>query len=134
MLTSHDYHGAVVWNQGQVKAGRRCDGFLAVEIARDGMYEFAVRRWPAEVDMPITSGKGIGATEVRLKIADFDRTRPIPPGATAVKFRVPLAAGKTRLQAWLVRGADDGAACGAYYIYAKRLTKASSDKLSPPGR
>jgi len=135
VLTSHDYHGEVVWDQRQVRAGRPCDGFLAVEIARDGTYEFAVRRWPAEANLPITSGRGIAPTLVRLKIADFDQTEPIVPGATAVKFRVPLEAGNTRLQAWLIRGAEDGAMCGAYYIYVTRLPDDPTKKPPtwPPG-
>lgn len=94
-----------------------------MEIARDGTYEFALRRWPEEVGKPITAaipgGKAINATEARLKIADVDVTKPVPEGAVAVTFRVQLQAGKTRLQTWFT---DDktGESRGAYYIPACR--------------
>ncbi len=123
LLTSHDVHGTVVWNQRQVTAGQRSDGHWAVEIAQDGLYEFDVRRWPAEAKRPITEGEGIKPISARLKVAGFDQTRPIAPGATGVRFRTELKAGKTRLQAWFVRAHDDGQTAGAYYVYARRVPK-----------
>jgi len=130
-LTSHDIHGQVVWNQDQVRRAQRCDGFWAVEIDRDGTYEFALRRWPREADRPITEpvsaqkdepeSKRIVATDARLKVGDFDETKPIPPGATEVTFTASLKAGKTRLQAWFINGLGDGATYGVYYVYANRV-------------
>jgi arylsulfatase B len=129
-LTSHDIHGQVVWNQGQVRRAQRCDGFWAVEIDRDGTYEFGLRRWPREADRPITEpvsahadepeSRRIVTTDARLKVGDFDQTVPIPPGATEVTFTVPLKAGKTRLQAWFINGLGDGATHGVYYVYVIR--------------
>jgi hypothetical protein len=123
-LTAHDWHGEQVpWDQSHVRGGLEANGFWAVEIARDGRYEFALRRWPEEVDRPITAaiprGKAIRATKARLKIADVDVTKPIPAGACAVGFEVGLSAGKTRLQSWFAD--ENGASRGAYYVYAKRL-------------
>ncbi len=137
-LMSHDIHGEVVFSHRQVNRATQSDGFWAVEVARNGTYEFAVRRWPREMDLPITetvspsasraepnedeSGRTIiQVTDARLKIADVDETKPIPPGATEVVFRVKLRAGKTRCQAWLVNGLGNGKVHGAYYVYAKRL-------------
>lgn len=131
-LTSHDWHAHGPWNQEQVRQGQKRNSFWAVEVARDGEYEISLRRWPEEVDAPITAaipdGKAISATTARLKIADVDVTKPIPQNATAVKFKVKLKAGKTRLQSWFIpphRGAgfmdEQGESRGAYYVYAKRL-------------
>ena len=93
------------------------------QVARDGTYEFALRRWPIEVDQPINAaipgGKAISATSARLEIAGVNVTKPIPEGAHAVTFRVRLKAGKTRLQTWLTD--DKGQSRGAYYVYVKRL-------------
>lgn len=130
-LMSHDIHGRVVWNQFQVTEGQRADGFWAVEAERAGEYEFTLRRWPNEVNRPI-SGKfyleeededfePITATDARLKVAGFDETIPIPAGAAEVKFIVRLNAGKTRVQAWFVNGMDDGKTHGAYYVNVKLL-------------
>ena len=84
---SHDIHGQVVWNHEQVKAGARADGFWAIEVARSGVYEFSLRRWPEEVNRPISSAVDINnedeeyevitATDARLKVADFDETKPV---------------------------------------------------------
>jgi hypothetical protein len=123
-LTAHDWHGeSVPWDQSHIRRGLQANGFWAIEVAHPGKYEFELRRWPVEVDQPITSaipgGKAIQATKARLKIADVDVTQPIPKGASAVTFRVGLEPGKTRLQTWFID--DDGASRGAYYVYAKRL-------------
>jgi len=123
-LTTHDWHGEnVPWDQSHIRRGLQANGFWAVEVARDGMYEFTLRRWPVEVDQPITSaipgGKAISATKARLKIADVDVTQPVPEGVSAVTFRVRLKKGKTRLQTWFTD--EKGASRGAYYVYVKRL-------------
>ncbi len=123
-LMSHDWHAQTVpWNQGAVRSGMEANGFWAVEISQDGMYQFELRRWPKELDAPINEaipdGKAITATEARLKIADADVTMPVAGDAHAVTFRLKLNAGKTRLQTWFTD--DRGNSRGAYYVYAKRL-------------
>ncbi len=124
-LTTHDIHGQVVWNQRQVLNGQHCDGFWAVEIAKDGKYAFTLRRWPEEANAPITGivsgGKAVEATNARLKIADVDMTRLIGPEDRAITFTVPLKAGRTRLQAWFADGKDDGRSNGVYYVSVKRI-------------
>ena len=124
----HEYTGPPLWTWGHVLNGNQTNGFWAVEVARDGMYEFALRRWPRELDKPITSGpagaKVINVTRARLKIADVDVTGPITKDAAEVLFRVKLRAGKTRLQTWFLpdqREADNHESRGAYHVYVKRL-------------
>jgi arylsulfatase A-like enzyme len=123
-LMSHDWHGPKVpWSQVAVRNGMKANGFWAVEIERDGMYEFELRRWPKEADAPINKaiagGKAISAIHARLKVADRDSTKPVPADAHFVKFRIRLRAGKMRLQTWLID--EDGTSRGAYYVYSKRL-------------
>jgi len=123
-LMSHDCHCPnPAWSQSAVRSGSQANGFWAVEIERDGTYEFELRRWPKEADAPINEaiagGKAITATEARLKVADKDLTRPVPSDAHCVTFQVELEAGSTRLQTWLTD--DNGTSRGAYYVYAKRL-------------
>ncbi len=124
----HEYTGPPLWTWGHVLNGNQTNGFWAVKVARDGMYEFALRRWPRELDKPITFGptgaKVINVTRARLKIADVDVTGPIPKDAAEVLFRVKLRAGKTRLQTWFLpdqREADSHESRGAYHVYVKRL-------------
>jgi hypothetical protein len=122
-LTSHDWHTHGPWNQDQVRQGQKRNSYWAVEVARDGKYEIALRRWPEEVNAPITSAipgpDAISATTARLEIADVDLTKPIPHDATAVTFKVKLKAGKTRIQTWFID--EQGESRGAYYVYVKRL-------------
>ncbi|MHC4647294.1 MAG: sulfatase/phosphatase domain-containing protein, partial [Planctomycetota bacterium] len=123
MLTSHDWHTHGPWNQIQVREGPENNSYWAVEVARDGEYEISLRRWPQEVDAPITAaiddGRAISATTARLRMAGVDQTKPLPKDAAAVTFTVKLKAGKTRLQTWFNN--DDGKSRGAYYVYVKRL-------------
>jgi arylsulfatase A-like enzyme len=123
-LMSHDWHGPKVpWSQVAVRNGLQANGFWAVEIEHDGMYEFELRRWPKEVDAPINKaiagGKAISAVQARLKVADQDLTEPVLADTHFVRFQIKLRAGKTRLQTWLID--EDGTSRGAYYVYAKRL-------------
>ena len=123
-LMSHDWHTTnVPWIQGAIRNGTQANGFWAVEVERDGMYEFSLRRWPVEVDIPITAavegGKAINISQARLKIADVDVSKPVLTDAHEVTFRVQLKGGKTRLQTWFTD--DKGESRGAYYVYVRRL-------------
>jgi hypothetical protein len=80
-LTCHDLHDeedvkirAAVSNRTGIEEGAELDGFWAVEVAKSGTYEFALRRWPIELDLPINSpgdgGKAMGATSAHLKMAN----------------------------------------------------------------
>ena len=94
-----------------------------MEVAQAGTYEFSLRRWPVEVDQPITAaipgGRAIQATRARLTIGDVDLTMPLADSAKEVVFRTPLKPGKTRLQTWLT--AEDGTARGAYFVHIRRI-------------
>ena len=146
-LTSHDWHtgGSMVpWNQGQVRAGAGGNGFWAVEIDRDGTYEFALRRWPEELDAPITAaiegGRAIPVTRARIQVGGVEQSKAVSKTDTAAVFRLKLKAGATRLQTWFLnegpapaapapakkpkKGKKPGPAPrerGAYFVYVKRL-------------
>ncbi|MBP7050518.1 MAG: arylsulfatase [Phycisphaerae bacterium] len=123
-LTCHDWHEAdpLPWNQAHIRQGIASNGFWAIEIARAGEYEFALRRWPREVDEPIEGaipgGEAIRATKARILVGGVDLEKDIPEGAREVVFRIPLEPGKVRVQTWLT--AEDGASRGAYYLYVAR--------------
>ncbi len=125
-LACHDWHGPKApWNQGLVRQGMEANGFWAVEVARDGTYEFELRRWPVEAGKPINAavenGKAVRVAEARLKIGDHDVRRPVGNDDVAAAFRVRLSAGKARLQTWLTD--EKGTSRGAYYVYVKRLAQ-----------
>jgi len=118
-ITCHDWHGrSVPWNQGAIRGGRAANGLWAVEVARAGTYEFALRRWPKEADLPIRE-KFLPATKARLKIGRVDETVAVAAGAKETVFRVKLPAGKAKLQTWFT--GEDGKSSGAFYVYVKYL-------------
>ena len=123
-LCSFDWHTRTAWSQGQVRSGMVVNSFWAVEIARAGRYEIALRRWPEETNTAITAavpgGKAIAASEARLKIAGIDLTQPIRRDAAAVTFTVELKPGKKTLQTWLI-DKKTVQSRGAYYVYVRRL-------------
>jgi len=102
----------------------RCAEFWVVDVYKDGLYEISVRRWPEEVDIPIYEAPEKGVvfkpTHVRLKIAEFDMTKPIQEGDKAAVFEIPLKKGLSRLQAWFIDGRENGFVNGAFYVYVKR--------------
>jgi len=122
-LTGFDWHTKTPWNQGHVRAGAQMNGFWAVEIAEEGEYEIALRRWPKEVDAPITSaapgGKAVPATTARLRIGDLELTKPVGKEDRAIVLRTRLKPGKTTLQTWFV-DEESGQSRGAYYVYVTR--------------
>jgi arylsulfatase A-like enzyme len=124
-LTCHDWHGGDLppWDQTHILKGLAANGFWAVEVAQAGEYEFALRRWPREVDQPmnaaVAGGQAISASQARLVIGDIDLAAPVATDAKEVVFRTRLAPGKTKLQTWLT--AADGASRGAYFVYVRRI-------------
>ena len=120
-LASHDLHGQVGWDQVHVRRNSPCHGYWAVEFARDGLYEVSVRRWPREARLALEEAppeaEVFKPTQARLKVADVDESKKIPKGVEEVNFRVPLKAGKTRLQAWLIDGRENGLVNTAFYVY-----------------
>lgn len=124
-LTCHDWHGPKIpVDQNTIRQALEANGFWAVEIARDGTYQLALRRWPVEVNIPINSAappdRAINAKNARLKIADIDVSKPVAKDAREVTFEVRLRAGKTHLQTFFTDGS--GTSRGAYFVYAKRLS------------
>ena len=125
-LTSQDWYLLVEnppWSQGHVRGAKGGHGAWNVEVERAGSFEIALRRWPVELDVPITAaikgGKAISASKARLKIGDVDQTVPIGKNDKAAMFHVALSAGKTTMQTWFLD--EKGSGRGAYYAYVKRL-------------
>ena len=65
-LTSHDWitTGSTPWNQSHVRRamnGKGNTGFWNVKVTEPGEYQFRLRRWPEEVDLPIAAPLAPGA-------------------------------------------------------------------------
>lgn len=140
-MTAHDWiaDGSTPWNQRAIRNGERREnltGYWAVKIIEAGDYEVELRRWPREVDKPITAslppGEPVpGATAFRvapgvafpavsalLKLGGQTLSMPVEAGASSVTFRLPLAAGTDELWAKFIDA--EGNKMGAYYAYVRK--------------
>ena len=117
-LTCFEWHSSRQWSQSAISRGFDGNGYWAIRVARPGRYEITLRRWPVEVDAPITAsvggGRAIAADEARLRVGAFDERRPVTREARTVVFTASLPAGSTRLETWFT--AADGQSRGAYYV------------------
>jgi hypothetical protein len=137
VLTAHSWHGeAGIFNQWHVRPGDRDNGFWAVTVEEEGIYDFELRRWPVEVDAPIRGnlpgrsgvpfvddllpGKPIPVTEGRIRVGEVTEVRQVGAEDRSVDFRLSLHAGPTRIQTWFTD--DRGESLGAYYVYVKKST------------
>jgi len=134
----------VFFDQGeQVRRGDRRNGVWHLEAAREGTYEFELRRWPRErdaalvaalpaeklTDGELSAGRALPIAAARVRVAGSGTTAPVDEtvavAATdrAVTFRVPLPAGPLDLQSWFLDG-EGRELCGAYYVYVRLVPKA----------
>ncbi|MEQ8790905.1 MAG: arylsulfatase [Pirellulaceae bacterium] len=122
-LTCFEWHSSRQWQQSAVHRGFEGNGPWTLRVARAGKYQITLRRWPEEVDAPITAavaGRGaISADTARLRVGTFDEQRSVDETTRSVVFDVELPRGSTRLQTWL--NGDDGATRGAYYVNVRRV-------------
>lgn len=141
-LTSHDWisNGGTPWSQRSIRNAESRPsntGFWAVKIVENGKYEVELRRWPREIDHPITAslpagkpvsgakafreveGAAFPAVVASLKLGGFSLEKPVKKGATSVSFRLPLQASSDEL--WAKFSDEKGNSIGAYYAYVKKL-------------
>ena len=131
-LNTHDWLGEPreLFAQSQIRIGRHGNpgrefqGHWLVEVARDGRYEIEFRRWPRELNLPITAacpgGTALPATQAKVKIGAVEQTLPVLPDAVAVTFSVTLKAGPATLKGWF-SDEKTGQARGPFYVSVKRL-------------
>ena len=124
------------WNQSHVNYGVKNFGYWPVTIARNGSYQFEVRRWPKEVNCPINSapaaqtkgdiysknepvlvrqGKIIPAISVKLRVGEEYFEKEINPTDEQAVFNIKLEQGDSEIQAWLIDSL--GYEHPAYYVY-----------------
>ena len=102
-------------------------------VERDGEYEIALMRWPAESGLAIraaspefkapagnyAAGVALPVAKARLKIGDADQSAAVKETDKAVTFTVALKAGRTQLQTWFYDAAGKDL-CSAYYAEVRR--------------
>ena len=144
MLTACEWADVFVDQQAQVRRGARRNGVWHLEVAQAGTYEFELRRYPPESGLKLTdpaeatkvtdgtlvAGPAFPIAAAKIEIAGHQREAKVDPGAAAVKFRVPLEAGRTTLQTWFL-DAGGGEIAGAYYVQVTRTRAGATDRFGP---
>ena len=139
MLTACEWLDVFVDQQRQVRTGTRKSGYWCLEVAAAGEYEFELRRWPRELDIPLmetgaTGGEALPISRARMFINNVKHysladkraygfegmVKPVQPGETAAVFTVQLKAGPMALHTWFDDPKNE-VICGAYYVYVRRL-------------
>ena len=131
----------------QIRSGLRRNGTWHVEVEQDGDYEFALRRWPLEVDAPMRSGlpphKGecgeypagvaLPVAKAEIEVGGQRKSQPVTGDGKEAGFRLSLKKGRTTLKTWFYDDAGQEI-CGAYFVYVRRLTSVGAVGSSADGR
>lgn len=137
MLTACDWLDVFVDQQGQVKNGTEKNGYWLLDVEKSGTYEFELRRWPKELDRPLSQPEP-GETDTPLKAARLflnsvlhqkeylpygyeGLTMELSPEDRSATFKVDLEKGPIALHTWFDKNKWHETAFGAYYVYVTRL-------------
>jgi arylsulfatase B len=134
-LTAHDWHGEgaeKVWNQAAIRKAPVANGAWTLHVHRAGKYHFELRRWPAELNLPInapyqdphenrekTPGAAISAVQARIRLGSLTRSTSITGTEPFAAFELQLKSGPADLETAFIDAS--GAERGAYYVYVTRL-------------
>ena len=137
----HWYGKKGLYAHSPITRGELINGVIPVEVTTPGRFEVTLRRWPAELNLPIRSKpdkmvsgfqffnrtnmasqyKAIDIRSARLKVAGFDESKPVMAETTSVTFTVDLEAGETDIETWFRTSNDK--TLGAYYLDVRRLKR-----------
>ena len=141
-LTGHDWineNYGIPWHQSLVREGYPGNGYWAVHVDEAAWYEISLRRWPAELNIPIvaglppgpdspgaeafrtTPGKSLPFSKATLSIGEVHESMLVNPTDRAARFRVKLLAGDQKLRATFESNQPGVKKTGAYYVSVKRL-------------
>jgi arylsulfatase A-like enzyme len=133
----YDHHG--YYNNQKVTQGELINGVIPIEVTEPGKFEFTLRRWPSDLEIPISSKpdndldgfklynasnedhrfKAIDIRSARLSVGPFDETRSVTKTMSSVVFRMDLDGGETEIETWFTTA--DGKTLGAYYVDVRRI-------------
>ena len=133
-LCSCDWAWVYADNQQNIRGCAMDSGTWHVNVARDGVYGLALRRWPEEsglgisapapvmqgVDGTFPEGQALPVASAWLQVGGKEESQSVPEQATHVAFRMELEAGPAQVKSWW-HDEDGNRLAGAYYLTAERL-------------
>ena len=120
-LTSADWQDVYCDNSNHIREGRGGPrgGPWNILVERAGEYEISLRRWPPDLDLPLSAQHGANSLALPIaagvvRVGEVEQSSKVGAGAKEIVVRMTLPAGPTRMQAWFqdVRGED---LRGAFY-------------------
>lgn len=135
-LCSCDWAGVLADNQNAIRGCVMDSGTWSVDVAREGLYSFTLRRWPEEsglgvsagapvmegVDGTFPEGKALAVASASLRVGHGEKTQLVPEDATHVTFRIELVRGPAEVKSWWY-DVHGNCLCGAYYLTVERLSE-----------
>lgn len=126
-LTSSDWQDTYADNSGHIRRaeGGPRGGPWNLHVEQAGEYEFTLRRWPPELNLPLNAGevpgsKALPIAAARVAIGDRELSTEAAPGARTAVVRTRLATGPAQLRAWFV-DVDGKDLSGAFYVAVQWL-------------
>ena len=138
MITGCEWLDVFVDQQGQVRRGTRKSGYWLLDVAQDGEYDFELRRWPKEINLPLmdpspNGGRALPIARARLFISGIHHmdigekppygfeglTKRVEAGDTHTTFTLKLEKGPIALHTWFDDSTRETIA-SAYYVYVTR--------------
>jgi len=136
-LTACEWLDVFVDQQGQICRGQQKSGYWLLDVAQDGEYEFELRRWPRDADIPLAeampdgSGTALPITSASIYLNNYHHlsvsqkrpygfeglTKQVKSGDKSVVFTAKLKKGPIALHTWF-RGED--LIFSAYSVYVHR--------------
>ncbi|TWT81416.1 Arylsulfatase [Planctomycetes bacterium CA13] len=125
--------GEVAYSQRSVRAGLGGEGWTFINVEVPGRYRIGLRRYPRESNLgiraqafpwpsaPETHSKkkdvrtALNVVEARLKVGNFDESRPVAATDEEIVFDVELSGGQQRIQTWFTQ--STGKTSAAWYTY-----------------
>ena len=125
ILYSSDWQGDYADNPGNLLKGDAI-GAWDIIVDQPGRYEFSLYRWAPESDKLLTepasiltrSGGALPIAGARLKIGNYDASKPTEGNDESVRFVVDLPAGKATLETWFT-DAEGKPLCSAFYTHVR---------------
>jgi arylsulfatase len=135
-LVPSTQYGQKGLSPAMVRAGTYTMDQWFIQVARDGNYEIALRRWPEEANAAICgtvpawdsllghnrlpAGKAFPIVKARLTVGEFKGEKEVAQTDTVAVFNVSLKQRQTMLRGTFL---DDSGKeiCGAYYVSVRRL-------------
>jgi len=133
-LSSCDWMNVYCDNPNGIRGCMMDSGTWNLSVAKSGTYEFSLRRWPKESDLPISSaappikfvdgdlpeGKAIPAARAWIRARTEEAETAVNPDDRSVTLSLELDEGPVTMQTWWLDDQGERLA-GAYYVTVEKM-------------